>query len=362
MEIKQTLILESSDSLSKALPQLNESPAVIITKKGRYYGIIDHHSLGKSMKEPHNTKCESMTVRPPVLFETAQIFDRMGAFLAGHFKALPVISKEHKPIGITTRVELLKEMIKNKMIPSLSVSDMMNSPVYTVEDSDTIGAAKRVIKDKKARKVVVTNKGNLLGVVSTYDISAWASRPNAYSGGRKDIKTEQTNIDALKISEFFRPEVTLVPEGSTVENTVKRMVEKQVSTVIVVAEGKPVGVISALDIFKRVQDMTKDELQVNISGLTENEMHQHGYIVEKVSYVLDKFRKAFNIRNCNVHVKKGKSAFDVNLNFDSDEGHFSVKGEGEFLKDCIDEAVGEVATLLKKKREKKKYPVTRRGN
>ncbi|MFH1520762.1 MAG: CBS domain-containing protein [Candidatus Micrarchaeota archaeon] len=360
MEIKQTLILETSDSLSKALSQLDESPAVIVTKKGRYYGIIDHHSLRRSMKEPHNTKCETMVVRPPVLFETAHIFDRMDAFLTGHFKALPVINKEHKPIGITTRVELLKEMIKYRMIPALSVSEMMSSPVYTIDNGETVGIAKRAIKDKKARRLVVTNKGNLLGVVSTYDLSVWASMPNAYSSGRRDIKTTQTNIDVIKISEFFRPDVALVQEGSTVERTVKKMIEKQVSTVIVVAEGKPVGIISALDIFKKVHDMTNEDIIINVSGLSENEMHQYDYIINKVGHVLEKFRKVFNIRNCNVHIKKGKSAFNMNLNFDTDSGHLSIKGEAEFLRDCIDEVAGEVATVLRKKREKTKN-ITKEG-
>jgi hypothetical protein len=42
MEIKKTVILESSEPLSKALAQLDTEPAVLVTKDGKYHGLIDH--------------------------------------------------------------------------------------------------------------------------------------------------------------------------------------------------------------------------------------------------------------------------------------------------------------------------------
>ena len=71
MEIKKTLILDSSEPVSKALPHLDEFPAVIITKNGKYYGIIDHRSVSSAIKDPNNTKCETVVVRPPTMLEPA---------------------------------------------------------------------------------------------------------------------------------------------------------------------------------------------------------------------------------------------------------------------------------------------------
>ncbi|VVC03948.1 CBS domain protein [Candidatus Bilamarchaeum dharawalense] len=360
MEIKQTLILETTDSVSKALPQLDEHPAVIVTKKGRYYGIIDHHSLSQNVREPHNTKCETVVVRPPVLFETAQMFDQMEAFLTGHYKALPVINKDHRPLGITTRVELLKEMVKNKMIPQLSVSEIMSSPVQTVDEKDSVGTVKRIMKESRLRRLVVTSNDSLIGIVSAYDVGAWSNRPNLFSTGRKDIKHLQINVDGMRISEFLRPDVALVEEGANVQAAVKKMVDKQVSAVIITSEGKPVGVLSALDIFKTVHEMTKDGIRINVAGLNDDNMNHYNHINDKIGHVLEKYIKTFNIRNCNVHVKEGKSSFDVNLNFDTDHGHLSMKSEGEFLKECIDEVAEEADIVLGKKREKVKPKIKRR--
>lgn len=362
MEIKQTLILETSESVSKALSQLDESPAVIVTKEGKYYGIIDHHCLNQNMRDPHNTKCESVAIRPPVLFESALIFDRIDAFLTGHFKALPVINKDHRPIGITTRVELLKEMLKNRMIPTLSVSEIMTSPVHAVDEKETVGSTKRIMKETKMRRLVVTRNNNLIGVVSVFDIGAWSTKPNMVGSGRKDIKNRNilSSIDNMKISEFFRPDVALINEGATTEDAVRKMTEKQVSAVIIVSEGKPVGIISALDIFKNVQELAKEGIQINVAGLDKDSMNQFDHINEKIGRILEKYRKTFNIRNCNVHVKEGKSSFDVNLNFDTDHGHLSMKSEGEFLKECIDGIAEEANIVLGKRREKIKPKINRR--
>jgi hypothetical protein len=164
----------------------------------------------------------------------------------------------------------------------------------------------------------------------------------------------------MAVSQFLRPDVVLVEERVTLDQVVTKMIGKQTSSAIVVADGKPVGVLSSLDVFRMIQEMGKDNgLQINIAGLGEDNKYQYNYIIEKVSHVLDKY-KAFNIRNCNVHIKEGKSAFVVNLNFDSDRNHFSVKSEGEFLKACVDEVAQEANIILGKEREKSKPKIKRR--
>jgi CBS domain-containing protein len=164
----------------------------------------------------------------------------------------------------------------------------------------------------------------------------------------------------MKISEFIRPDVALVEEETSLEQAVRKMILKQVSSVIVVTDGKPMGVLSALDIFKTIHELGKDGIQMNISGLNDDNKDQHNYIEQKVGHVLEKFRKTFNIRNCNIHIKEGKSSFVVNLNFDTDHGHKSMKSEGDFLKECIDEVTDEANTVLRKEREIKKPKIKRR--
>jgi CBS domain-containing protein len=351
MEIKRTLILDSSDFISRALPQLDELPAVIVTKNGRYYGIIDHASLSQGIREPDKTKCETAAVKPPVLMRSTGMLDRIEAFMTGHFRALPVIDGNDNPLGITTRVELLKDMMYDGLIPPMAVTDLMSSPVFTIDEKETLAAAKRLIRENKARRLVVTKNQNIIGVVSAFDIGAWAAKQNL-AVGRKNVKhSEPIRIDDMPISSFLRPEVTLVSEGSGLHDAVNRMIDKQVSEVVVVVGRKPVGVLSALDVFRKIQDLAEESMPIQISGLDEDSMHLYEHIKEKIGHVLEKFRGTFNVRNCSVHVKEGKSTFVVNIYFDTDRGHVSLKGERGSLKETVDELAVELGNMLRKKKE-----------
>jgi CBS domain-containing protein/ribosome-associated translation inhibitor RaiA len=354
MEIKPTLILDSSDSLSRALTQLDASPAVIVTKDGRYYGIIDHRCVTQSIRDPHNVKCETVISKPPVLPESAGVLDRMEAFLSGHFKALPVLDESKKPLGITTRVELLTDMLDGGLIPQISVSELMSSPAYTIDENASIAAAKGALKEKKAHRLVVTRLGKLIGVVSNFDIGTWSGRPNLASG-RKDIRlSQQINVDEMRISSFLRPDVTLVKEGSSLSDAAKRMVEKQVSTVIIVSDGRPLGVISALDIFRKVQELAQECIPIQVSGLDEEDIGCFERIQSKFGHVLERFKQTFNIRNCSVHVKGGKSTYVVAIYLDTDRGHVSLKCERGSLQEGIDELAAELHEVLRKKKELRK--------
>jgi predicted transcriptional regulator/ribosome-associated translation inhibitor RaiA len=355
MEIKRTLVLDSSEYISKALSQLDQTPAVIVTKNGKYYGVIDHRSLGNNMRLPQNTKCESAVVKPPVLLEGAGLMEMVDAFLVGHFKALPIIDENERPVGITTRVELLKEMMGERLLPSIGVSDLMSSPAFTINEDETIGTAKRMMRDKKARRLIVTRNSLLVGVISAYDLSAFTAKPNLFEGGRKDIKNSQEiRIDQLKISNFLRPDVTLVSEGEPLETMVKRMVAKGVSHVIVVSGKKPVGVISALDVFRKVQEGAQQGMPIVISGLSEDDMDLYDYIKEKIGRAVEKVSKSFNIRNLSVHVKKGKTAHVINVYFDLDKGHVSIREERKGLKETIDRVASEIIMVLRKKKDSRK--------
>ncbi|MEW6723102.1 MAG: CBS domain-containing protein [Candidatus Micrarchaeota archaeon] len=355
MEIKRTLVLDSSDSLSKALPQLDLTPAVIVTKNGRYCGVIDHRSISQGIRDPSSVKCETAIIRPPVLRESADVFQRMEAFLLGHFKALPVLGEDEAPLGITTRVELLQDMLQANLVPRMQVEELMSSPVFSIGEDDTIATAKRVMREKNTRRLAIVRGEILVGVISTYDMEALAARPNLVSGGRKDIRLpQQISVDDMKMSSFLRPDVTRIEEGTSLEQAVKRMVQKQVSMVIVMKDRKPLGVISALDVFKKVQELTHETVPVAISGLGEENIGHHVHIKQKIGRVVEKFGRTFNIRNVSVHVKENKSTFTVNIYLDVDKGHVSLKGERGSLKETVDELAVELGKVLRKTKEKRK--------
>lgn len=353
MEITKPLVLDGEEPLSKALGELMETgTAVIVTKGDRYYGIIDDRNMRHGLSDPRKTKCESCIVKPPTLRSSATVLEQINSFLLGHFKALPIIDEYNKPLGITTRVEVLKEMIKQNLVPRTRVTDLMSSPVYSIEESEQIAKAKGLMKEYGARRLVVTRKNAPVGVISTLDLASYITKPKSVEKRPYVIK-EVENVISRPISEFLRPDITTIDEKSTVEEAAKRMIEKGVSAVVVTSEKKPIGVLSALDLFKKIQEIAKEELAISISGLSQENVWQFPDIRSKIGSVLEKFSHSFNIRNVSVHVKEKKSTFEVFLYFDTDEGHVSLFGERKDLKETVDELAVELNRVLTKKKEKK---------
>jgi CBS domain-containing protein/ribosome-associated translation inhibitor RaiA len=351
MEIKQTLILDGDEPLSKVLTHLDEVPAVIVTRKGKYYGIIDHRSVSDGFKKPHDTRCEKAVVKPPLIVESASILERVELFLQGHFKALPVVDANDEPVAITTRVELLKDMVRERMMPSGNVSDLMSAPVFSIEEKSKIADVKTELRERSARRLVVMRGGKPIGLVSTFDIGAWKDRHNL-AGGRKDVHmSEPIDFDDMELSGFVRPDVITIDSASRIDDAAKRMIEREVSGVIVVDKDKPVGILSALDIFKYLHDVMEEKMQLQISGLSEESMLQYNDIQGKIGHVLEKFGKSFNIRDARLHVKEDKKAFQVNIHFSTDEGPVSLSGERATLKETVDELAVELDKVLNKKKE-----------
>ena len=132
------------------------------------------------------------------------------------------------------------------------------------------------------------------------------------------------------------------------------MMQKEVSGVIVTSGKNAVGVLSALDIFKKIQDVVRNKIEINISGLGQDHMDQYDNITDKIGGLVEKFGKTFSIKNCSVHIKEEKSTFIVNVNFDTADEQISLKEEKSTLREAIDEIVLELDSILRRKKDKKK--------
>ncbi len=363
MDIKKTLILDVNDPLSKALTGiLDTGIAVVVTKNGRYYGIIDDRNMRVfNFQNPSKVKCEKAIVKPPVLYTDTGILERTDAFLLGRFKALPVIDKKEKPLGVTTRVELLQDLIKNRLMMKVKAKDMMNSPVYTIDYKDTVGEAKLKMKKYNARRLVVTRMGKPVGLFSTFDLAVEASRPK-----RKQkmpmVVSSRSGYDDRILDDLYRPDLTTVPENSMVEDAARKMIRKQVSSVVVMSDKKPVGVLSALDIFKAIKGIAEEKMQIGISGLDKDTIVYREFIREDVQKVAERFEETYGIRRVNVHIKKGKSVYTITIRVEGERETFNIRTEGPSIRDTVNMASAELRKCLsREKRMKKSRKVLKKG-
>ncbi len=361
MEIKNALVLDGNEPLSKALSGvLDSGTAVIVSKNGRYYGIIDDRNFRKIGGNPSKVKCETVVVKPPVITTETSLWERTTAFLLGHFKALPVIDDKNRPIGIITRVEVLKELQDMRIIPKISVKDIMNTPVYTVEENKNVGEARGKMKEYDARRLVVLRNGKPVGIFSTLDLASFSMKPK-----RKQkmpmVVPSMRSVDDEPVANFYRYDLKTIDIKASVDEAAKLMIEKEVSNVVVLSNNKPVGVISALDIFKWIKEKAAEETMIEISGLDDETRRYYDDIKNTMANAIKKFVSSYGIRKVHVHVKKTKSFYSLHIRIEGAQ-KFVLSSEGPSLEETLGMASSELKKILRRKKGiEKSRKVRRKG-
>lgn len=81
-----------------------------------------------------------------------------------------VVTCGDTPVGIITERDVLRKIIANqKMFHQIEVSDIMNSPVLTVDEETSINDAVKIMAEKHIRRLVIVKDGKMSGVVTESD-------------------------------------------------------------------------------------------------------------------------------------------------------------------------------------------------
>lgn len=354
MDVTKALVLEADEPLSKALSEIMQTgTAVIIVKNGVYNGIIDDRHIRQNIADPSKIKCSHVAVIAPALTQNSNILEKLNNFLSGHFKALPVVDERKKPVGILTRADFLSELVEAKLIPKMNAESIMSSPVISLNVDETVGAAKTLMKEHDINRLVVLNNGYPYALLSKFDLVGFSMPPK-----KRKVRSaiqEVVGFDSRRLADLaLREIVATVGKNESLNNVARKMAEKKVSALIVLSNKKPVGVLTAADIFKNIMSLFDEKNEINISGLAEENSRYSPLAREKINSIVKKFSKTFNICNLSIHFKKRKTLYIVKVFAEVDHFHVAVSYEGYDAKTAINGVAREFLTILERKKERLK--------
>ncbi len=82
-----------------------------------------------------------------------------------------IVAKEGKPIGIITEVDILKRCCIGKACSiEQKAEEIMSAPLITIEADAAIGEAAKLMSDNKIRRLLVTEKGVIVGIITEKDV------------------------------------------------------------------------------------------------------------------------------------------------------------------------------------------------
>jgi predicted transcriptional regulator len=82
-----------------------------------------------------------------------------------------VVTKRGTPVGIVTEVDILKRCCIGKACTQeLEAKEIMSTPLITIKADAAIGEAAKMMTDKKIRRLLVTERGKIVGLVTEKDV------------------------------------------------------------------------------------------------------------------------------------------------------------------------------------------------
>jgi len=123
-------------------------------------------------------------------------------------------------------------------LPSV-VSDIMSSPVVTVEGEVNVRDAALLMTDRKIGSIIITERGQPIGVVTERDILERVVSPC-----KDPCET--------RVKEIMSSPLITVPKETDILSAIRKMRENDISRLVVMDRGALLGIVSERDIIRAI--------------------------------------------------------------------------------------------------------------
>ena len=164
-----------------------------------------------------------------------------------HVHALVVVDRDSRPVGILSDFDLMAgEWLSADdeslaAMRKLSAGDLMSYPIISVDVNATLNDAAKLLIEKDVNRLLVTENGKPVAMLSGSDFVASIAR------------SEQINRGS--VADVMSDAVLVCRDKTPVASVARAMTDAHYRSVLVVdPKGKPVGVVSEKDLIPLIQN------------------------------------------------------------------------------------------------------------
>jgi CBS domain-containing protein len=158
-----------------------------------------------------------------------------------HVHALFVADRDGRPVGVISDMDLMTgEWLSSdpeslETMRRMTAADLMSSPVATIEADTGFAKAARHMRKQQIHRLLVTDDGAPVGVISISDFVAGLAR-------RVELKRET-------VADVMSDAILTCRDKTPVANAARAMTDAGYRSVLVVDRaGRPLGIVSGLDL------------------------------------------------------------------------------------------------------------------
>ena len=83
--------------------------------------------------------------------------------------------EKNSTVGILTERDFVRKIIAHEKSLSIPIKDVMSSPLITINPDETVWELAQLMKVKRIHKVPVMDKGKLIGIATSTDLTRLCS-------------------------------------------------------------------------------------------------------------------------------------------------------------------------------------------
>ena len=347
--ISKVPIIDSSEPVTSVIPKLSKNPAVIVTKDGKYYGIVDMRSIYRSkgvLYLSKGQKVEGFVRRIKSADDSITVDMLAERFLLTKSKAIPYVSGG-KIEGVIDRNTMLKLMLSLHMLEESKVSEAMTSPVIAIDGDANIAQARRAMQDNNVNRLVVLTNGKFDGLLTNFDLVSKYSNVNSRL---PEMQTKAYYPSNVPIKTVLEKNPRVLQNTKTLYDAARELVENNISSLIILSGQKPVGILTVHDLLQNVVSRRRiEESRFIISGIDRKTAEYEDEMRTELKSLMEKLGDSrdiqINYMHLNVNGGKGKR-YEMELSI-------STAKQGTLRVDASDFMFEKTfSELLKRAREK----------
>ena len=375
---KVFLKVHENDTLSSCLSLFKkETPPVlaVIDSKGNYKGIISRKWIIRYSFDSSKTKVKTLMRSVPTVTLHDSLEKAAKLMIESEIRQLPVYSGK-KLLGFVTDDEVIHGAVMERW-GNTRVEEIMTKKPFVIEEDESVGSILSLFREEGISHVPIVRDGKLVGIVSIFDIISNIFQPRQ-SQKRGELVGEKVPVLNMPAKGIMKRAITVLPETKLPEAE-NQMHKFDISSLVVVSKGRPVGILTKRDFLEPLAQMEKPErklmVQFSIKDVEIDEI-QKGYIIGDFESFTNRYGETLESGTLFVYMKthgtnfKGDQLIHCRLQFRTRKGSFFSSSEGwgveQTFRLALDRLEGQIvkSTELAHDREfakdylKRRFPLT----
>ncbi|MBX8631696.1 MAG: CBS domain-containing protein [Thermoplasmata archaeon] len=246
---------------------LDEIP--VIDRK-RVVGVVSLKSIVRGSIHP-GSKVKNITVKAPELHPWSNVFDLAEAIVNTGYRQLPVV-EDGKLVGIADRTLLVRLIGSIREINAIPVSDVMTPSVTTLKEGDYLDRAFEIMRSTGIRAIPVVNDGGrMVALLRISDLVSIVVRGN--SSETMGELVGRANPVEIRVGSIAHRNFQSVKSGETMGKVLSLMSSDEVTSLPVLENGVPAGIITKFDVAQLVLSLlVRESVYVQINGISDAEL------------------------------------------------------------------------------------------